>query len=311
METIIAYFENGLLTKILPNEHANHYNSRYIFSDGVMFDLENTTDIENIPIPTFEATHTFPDISKSLDYVLKRKASDLTNRGLIEPAFSCLRKANQLMSYSPIHWNKKDYFYIVLELTRVGRYAEARKEKEFIENHYFEKYDFHILHKKNIQILLKNAHDLGTDLVEADNPPNCSELCAKYRKRIYSLTGKDSRFPIMTDVILNSGLLFYPFIYGISQPKYCNNEEILSYNNRPYIDDRTDEEKANYDFFNKQRVLKDRKATDFLEYSQICNSLSAFKPKSFKAYQEMKFEYNDAFQELLRLSEEVGICIEL
>lgn len=311
METITAYFEHGLLFKLSPSEQCNQYEARYIVSDGIRYDLENSSDVEKIHIPNFKAIDGFPNISHSLDYILKRKAGNLSKKGLFEPSIACLRKSNQLMSYSPIRWSKKDYFYIVIELTKAGKFEEAKKEKRFIEEHYRESYSFQVMHNSCLQNVLNNANKLKTDLVESDNPPNCDEACGKYRKRIYSLTGKDPRFPVMTNTILNSGLLFYPFIYGISKPKYCTMDEIIPFNNRPFIDDRTEEEKENYILYNKQRILEDRKATDFLEYCQICQLLPAFKPKNFKLYQEIKFQNEERFQNLMQISEEAGIDIEL
>ena len=134
MEIITVYFENGLLVKILPAEHCNQYEARYLVSDGLTFDLESTLDISNIPIPNYKKLCGFPNISHSLDYVLKRKAGNLSKNGLFDHSIVCLRKANQIMSQSPIHWKKKDYMDIVLELARVGRYEEAKKEKAFIED---------------------------------------------------------------------------------------------------------------------------------------------------------------------------------
>ncbi|WP_320952456.1 phage minor capsid protein [Enterocloster bolteae] len=311
MEIITVYFENGLLVKILPAEHCNQYEARYLVSDGLTFDLESTLDISNIPIPNYKKLCGFPNISHSLDYVLKRKAGNLSKNGLFDHSIVCLRKANQIMSQSPIHWKKKDYMDIVLELARVGRYEEAKKEKAFIEDNYFVGYDFSSMHETVLQKTLGSIHQQATDLVEADDAPNCDEICAKYQKRIYSISGKDKRFPAMTNEVYNSGLIFFPFIEGISRPKYCSLDNIIEYNNRPFIDDRTDEEKENYKQFSKQRILEERYATDYLEYCQICDFISLLQPKSFKSYQEMKYNNTENFQELMQIAEEAGIDIEL
>lgn len=309
-DDIIVYFKNGKLQKILPSNTCNQYNAKYLISDGIKYDLENESDIQNIPVPNFGTIHTFPGISKSLDYVLRRKAGNLSNKGLFDLSITCLRKSNQLMSCSPIYWSKKDYFYIVLELTRADRFNEAKREKLFIEEHYFHKYDFQTLHNQTLEICLNNAKKLGTDLVEADSAPNCDAVCAKYRKRIYSLSGADARFPAMTNTILNSGLNFSPFIYGISRPSYCKDSEIVSFSNRPFVDERTEEEKENFIKFKKQRIFEDRKAEDFLEYRQICKFMSSSKPKSFKKYQEMKFAKTDDFLQLAQKAQEFGIDVE-
>ena len=172
MAIVTSYFQNGQLVKILPTDNCNQYTSRYIISDGQRFDLELASDIVNIPIPIFKSTNHLPSISKSLDYVIYRKAGDLKQRDLFDLSIICLRKANELMSYSPIHWNKSNYFYIVLELTRAERFEEAKKEKEFIETHYHDNYSLEILHTGCLKKILHDASTLKTDLVESDAAPN-------------------------------------------------------------------------------------------------------------------------------------------
>lgn len=311
MEIITSCFKNGQLIKILPSNECNQYASRYIISDGQKFDLELASDINSIPMPIFEPIKYFPDISKSMDYVIHRKGKDLNSKGYFDLSILCLRKANELMSHSTIRWKKNDYFYIVLELARANHFEEAKAEKEYIETHYLNNYNFNLLHENCLQKIFNDTQALKTDLVESDNPSACNALCAKYRKRIYSLTGKDPRFPRMTPEIYNCGLLFFPFIYGISVPRYCSEENIFVYNNRPFIDDRTEEEKSNYMAYHVQAILEDRKVTDFLEYKQVCFYLPKLKPKSFTAYQKMKFENTEKFQELMQIAEENRIDIEL
>lgn len=311
MDLITAYFENGILIKTSPQLNSDQYNARYIISDGIKYDLESIDDVEKIPIPLFQPLKGMPDISHSLEYILKRKAGNLSKASLFEHSIALLRKSNQIMSHSPIQWGKKDYFYIVLQLIWADYLEDAKKEIEFIESHYRNCYDFSVIHKKCIDKLISNAKLLGTDLVEAENSPNCNEICGKYRKRIYSLTGKDLRFPLMTENILNSGLLFYPFIYGISTPKYCDADEIIEFNNRPFIDDRTDDEKMNYIKFNRAYILENNKAVDLLEYCQIVKFLPDIAPKNFQDYQNIKFDNTLEFQELMEISEEARIDIEL
>ena len=96
MSIVTSYFQNGQLVKILPADNCNQYTSRYIISDGQRFDLELASDIANIPIPIFNSTNHLPNISKSLDYVIYRKAGDLELKGLFDLSIICLRKANPL-----------------------------------------------------------------------------------------------------------------------------------------------------------------------------------------------------------------------
>lgn len=99
--------------------------------------------------------------------------------------------------------------------------------------------------KESIRINLENAKELGTDLVEADYFRGCCGECAKYRKRWFSISGKDKRFPKMpVDYGCTcSGIDFSPVIYGISEPTYADEiEDIIEYSNRPFVDDRSEEE---------------------------------------------------------------------
>ena len=96
-------------------------------------------------------------------------------------------------------------------------------------------------------INIHNARELSTDLVEADYFNGCCGECAKYRGRWFSISGKDKRFPKMPPEDYGctcQGLSFYPVIYGISEPTSCpKNVNIIKYSNRPFVDDRTEEEK--------------------------------------------------------------------
>lgn len=75
----------------------------------------------------------------------------------------------------------------------------------------------------------------------------CCGECAKYRGRWFSISGKDKRFPKMPENYgcTCQGIDFYPVIDGVSEPEYCpKHQNIIEYSNRPFVDDRTQAEKA-------------------------------------------------------------------
>lgn len=105
------------------------------------------------------------------------------------------------------------------------------------------------LNKKVDEINMHNSEILGTDLVEADYFFCCCDECTKYRGRVYSITGKDKRFPKKPKIqhCTCSGLNFSPFIYGISEPIVNsflndNNVDIIKFSNRPFVIERTEYE---------------------------------------------------------------------
>jgi len=308
---IICYFENGVLLKTHPSDECNQYHARYIVSDTKTHDMECEKDIGNIAIPHYSNINGLPNISHLLEYVIKRKAGDLSNRGMVDLSIACLRKANQLMAHSPIRWNVQDYFYIVKILVRAKRFNEAKQEISFIRNNYFDKYDYTTLRAEVLAKTLNYRRELNMDLVESDSAPNCSALSAKYRKRIYSLSGTNKNYPAMKPEIWSCGIMFFPFIEGVSKPKYCPESEMYAYNNRPFVDDRTDAEKKNYMKYLKQRILEEREAIDYLEYHHMKHIGIKSIPKSFRAYQDMKYEENNEMLNLIQLAGEYGIEIEI
>lgn len=115
---------------------------------------------------------------------------------------------------------------------------------------------FNRLSKKVTSKSLKNAHSLNTDLVEFSYHSACCEECAKYRGRIFSISGEDTRFPKLPESMLQTGRIHEgcrcsvsPFIYGVSTPMHCKPGEEVKYSNRAFVDDRTNEEKINYQKF--------------------------------------------------------------
>lgn len=173
-------------------------------------------------------------------------------------------------------------------------------------------------------INLKNAEKLGTDLVEADYFLGCCEECAKYRGRWFSISGKDKRFPIKPQKYKCTcqGINFDPVVYGISKPIYCpKGMNIITYSNRPFIDDRTDEEKEMHQFYIKEQEnekwfskyrkriekLKSYDKENFLKLKSIMPDIS---PKSFSGYMKMKKNNSKNYQKLKQLAMEKGLFLD-
>ena len=95
----------------------------------------------------------------------------------------------------------------------------------------------------------------GADLVEAEYFKACCAECAKYRGRWFRIGFKYSQFPkLPADYTCTcSGITFSPVLFGISKPTVCSEKKIVEYSNRPFIDDRTKKEKADYEAFLKSR----------------------------------------------------------
>lgn len=160
---------------------------------------------------------------------------------------------------------------------------------------------------------LKRAMEHNVDYVEVVAGCCCSE-CAKYRNRVYCLSGKDKRIPLLPkyiqEYVSHCGLTIYPFELGINYVTLSENmvlkdiNEIIEYSNRPFDDDRTDEEKERY-----TELIKKRKE-DYIhelniqqsknEYQQIVQKLPEIAPKSQNSYSRMKKTNSKNFQEILQ-----------
>ena len=86
---------------------------------------------------------------------------------------------------------------------------------------------------------LASAKSLKTDLVEVGDSGVCCARCAKYRNRIYTISGKDKRFPVLPkDFHFCCGLRTFPFVWDVMEPAFsCR--DIIRHSNRPFVDDRT------------------------------------------------------------------------
>lgn len=171
-------------------------------------------------------------------------------------------------------------------------------------------------------IELENAKELDTDLVEASYHRGCCGECAKYRGRWFSVSGKDKRFPKMpVDYGCTcSGLIFSPVIYGISEPAYCDTD-IIEYSNRPFVDDRTEEEKANCDIEKRNAEADEMwskyekrwnaiREYDHKQYDRLAEELPDIAPKSYSGYMRMKKNNTKNYQKLFSEAASHGINLD-
>ncbi len=158
-----------------------------------------------------------------------------------------------------------------------------------------------------LQIELQNAKKLKTNLLEASYPEPASKTEAIYRGRIYSILGKDKRFPALPiNELRNTRIALYPFLYGISEPIYCKHGQEIKYSNRPFIDTRKDKEKEEYGAFITEFLSKEENAKD---YEWILDNLSEIAPKSLSGYSRMKNLKSKNFMKIVAEAEKLGYKI--
>ena len=154
-----------------------------------------------------------------------------------------------------------------------------------------------------LQIELQNAKKLKTNLLEASYPEPASKTEAIYRGRIYSISGKDKRFPALPiNELRKTRIELYPFLYGICKPG-----QEIKFSNRPFTDTRKDKEKEEYGAFITEFLSKEKNTKD---YEWILNNLPEIAPKSLSGYSRMKNSKSKNFIKIVVEAEKLGYKID-
>lgn len=264
------------------------------------FDLTSAEGIKSIPHSAVSRSKNFS--TNQIEYILQRKATQYREEGNLDLAIECLKKSNELMPLSHTEYTAKDYYRLVEYLKLARRFDEAREEKAKLDQQFTDKgISVSLMQSIQENFTLPNN---GSDLVEVSFIGCCCSECAKYRDRVYSYYGKDSRFPKYPQFLIDNpdhcGLMPMPFDF-----RYCSFRDskgrdlrgaaLIKYSNRSFRDTRSQEEKKLYEAKTKKAETEriDRQSYDWLwEYMpEIC-------PKSYAGYRRMKNANSSNFQKI-------------
>ena len=322
------YFKNGKLYKVYPSDEESWYDARYLVSDGILYDLENSSDIKKIPIPHFDLPDSFEGygVTGSLDYVLRMKAGNLRKKGLTSESDECYRKAIDLMQASGIPYDEKTYLYFAKDLLREGRFEESEKEEKRIHKIYKDiqrkqAYPYDSLSQKLFFHDLNQCKIFQIDYIEIFYDGACCSECATYHGRVYCISGKDKRFPKLPDFIKRTGkvcdeccTMARPFRFPDYDTIGYRGEDVdaIKISNRPFKeDDRNDLERANYLESKKKKELNNRPyiSNDEKTYYHIKYAMPEIAPKSFNGYMRMKNSKSKNFIKIVEEAKKKGIEI--
>lgn len=276
-----------------------------------VYDFDSIEGIESITVADVKAQKQDTDMLDSIEYVLQRKATEHKKNEKLDIAIACLRKSNELMPYVHTMYGEKEYMRLVEYLKINRQFDEARLIEAALREKHPEIFNFDIVKLKNFNETLKKCKEFKTDLVECTTHEVTCEICSKYQGRIFSVSGKDKRFPKLPDDVYKYGGFhkgcrhaFYAFIYGKSTPNYCS--DAIKFSNKPFIDKRTKAEKAEYE---KQKKDAFELRADKKEYDEIWEKLPDISPKSFGGYRKMKNTKSKNYLKLVEAAKEKGIDI--
>lgn len=145
------------------------------------------------------------------------------------------------------------------------------------------------------------AERLGTDLVKCIGQSPTCELCAIYRDRVFSVSGKDKRFPALNDgpdaplrdgyhtIHPNCRCEFIPYFEDIEGKEQVEKDKAFS--NRPFRDNRTKRERDEYAAWQAGNRLL---LTEQAEYENMKAVLGENMPyKTLGGFRRARRDYND------------------
>ncbi|MBR3819648.1 MAG: hypothetical protein IKJ41_10975 [Clostridia bacterium] len=267
-----------------------------------LYDTDSVEGIRIIPVPE-ESVSKYDNFTCKPEYILDLKATAHKKDGNLDLAIECLKKANELRDCSQYMYTEKDYNRLVEYLKLARRFDEAKAEEEKIKR--ISAVQFDDIKQRRQEMYEQIYGEFNSDLVEMDYISSCCPVCAKYRGRVFSLRGEDKRFPLFPkDYHEDCGLRYSPFVYGISRPVYCNNDEVIEFSNRPFVDDRTEEQKAGYQRILQEREEDKQREIDRADYNWLWENIPEICPKTFNAYRRMKKANSKGYIEIQEKKQE-------
>jgi hypothetical protein len=138
---------------------------------------------------------------------------------------------------------------------------------------------------------LNQLTENGYDLVKlSEHYPTC-DLCARFQGRVYSISGKDKRFPPLETAFRFGYKNIHPNCRHVALPwveALKSEEEIhaaMDQSNAPFEDMRPDAEKALY---NKQQGMIRQLRQDRYQYERYKTVLGSDAPQSFHSFRQVK-----------------------
>lgn len=282
----------GVNKNLLHENRKLYYTASIIVSDGKIYNLSDIDNCAAFEIPKFQAPKEgLPKVTKDLSYVLLMYVCKLDNvmvSKILAPITYNMMKA------SPIGFSRKDYMRLVIKLWKDGWLDEGDKLKSQIDK------ESDTAEQGKTNCILENAKKFKTDLVVCSfHFGTCSE-CAKLQGRVYSISGKNSKYPKLPENVLKYGGFhkgcrhtFLPVVEGcFSMEKYSDDRSKLikvdpvKYSNRPFIDDRTEKDKEVYEHYiakQKSEIEYEKIQRDYYKYRNICSG----NPVSLRKYMQI------------------------
>ncbi|MGN1478820.1 MAG: hypothetical protein ACI4XH_03560 [Acutalibacteraceae bacterium] len=326
----IAFFDKyGVLYDLYPKdencdlyEQRNiAYSAQYIVIFSKIYNLLNPNDIKAIPTPDYSKLQ--GSVTLYLEYILRMHRGRTDN---IEIEKSLALKTAELMNISVWYYGIKEYMPLCNSLMKLDDYETS----DMIFNNAF------VALKERKK---RNFYDRisGHDLIVASYHDITCEICSKYQNRVYSISGKDKRFPKLPNFVFKyygfhedchhgfdpfyyyNGCKLYKFVNDSSEKGFHNEYyDAIEYSNRPFVDERSTEEKelylqkkinekSVYEEYEQRKTYYKKRNKQVKEYLLIKDIIPEKAPKSYSGYARMKSMNTENYKKLIAELNEKGI----
>ena len=270
--------------------------------------LNTAEEIQSVNVDWYVTKHNSFIVINKIVGKLNKKATEHKKSGRMDLAILCLRKANQILFQTNLI-NKKQMERLVEFLKQDKQFEEARNEENNIEQ-YFPSSKDEIVDIFADWMTEPQAKLYRNDLVETFDTPFVCPICAKYTARIFSLNGKNKKFPKMPDELryrnpkeheFCNAMIFF---HTTGNPAFQFKGNLYKYCNRPFVDNRTEEQKKHFamEVFNKKQERRDRFVYDWLR-----ENMPDVAPKSFAGFRKMKNSKSENYIKLMKQAQSQGL----
>lgn len=148
---------------------------------------------------------------------------------------------------------------------------------------------------------LNHLQESGYDLVKMSNHNASCPICAPLEGRVYSISGKDTRFPPLTKAHSGPYANIHPNCRHVLMPyveKYNDVERDIEFSSRPFdIDPRS---QAEIDRYNRQQRYNQKLNYDRRQLQRYKTALPEDAPKTLSGFRRMKKAKSERYIELKR-----------
>ena len=178
-------------------------------------DFNTVEGIEKIKIPKYSSLKGVESPVDNIEYILQRKATEHKKNGRMDLAIACLKKSNEIMSNSNFKYSANDYIRYIKYLRYDGQNELADIEEKKLYRTHPELFDKRIDNKQRILENIQKRHKYNTDLLYITTNSHCP-ICKKYNRKIYSISGKSKKYPLLPKQFTQDGGFDKDCIVGVS-----------------------------------------------------------------------------------------------